>query len=98
MGIEGAAIATLASYIIVFVYRIIDTRKYLYLTVYWIKIIVNLLLLLSMAFSVMFLPYGTLQNVLNIVFFIVIAALNFKCCVSAIEAVLNKHADKNNEG
>ena len=98
MGIEGAAIATLASYIIVFVYRIIDTRKYLYLTVYWIKIIVNLLLLLSMAFSVMFLPYGTLQNVLNIVFFIVIAALNFKCCVSAIEAVLNKHSDKNNEG
>ena len=98
MGIEGAAIATLASYIIVFVYRIIDTRKYLYLTVYWIKIIVNLLLLLSMAFSVMFLPYGTLQNVLNIVFFIVIPALNFKCCVSAIEAVLNKHADKNNEG
>ena len=95
LGIEGAAIATLASYVIVFVYRIIDTRKYLYMTVYWSKLIVNLLLLLSMAFSVMFLEYGTLQNIFNAVFFIIIAALNFKCCVKSVEAVLNKRLGKN---
>lgn len=98
LGIEGAAIATLASYVVVFIYRIIDTKKYLYMTIYWSKIIVNLLLLLSMAFSVMFLEYGTLQNVLNAVFFIAIAALNFKCCVQAVEAVLNKKIGKNSEG
>ncbi len=94
VGIEGAAIATLASYVIVFIYRIIDTKKYLYMTVYWSKIIVNLLLLLSMAFSVMFLEYGVLQNVLNAVFFIMIAALNFKCCVQSVEQVLNKKLGK----
>ncbi len=98
LGIEGAAIATLTSYVVVFVYRIIDTKKYLYMTVYWVKIIVNLLLLLSMAFSVMFLEYGTLQNVLNAVFFVMIAALNFKSCVQAVEAVLNKRFGRNNEG
>ena len=98
LGIEGAAIATLASYVVVFVYRIIDTKKYLYMTVYWVKIIVNLLLLLSMAFSVMFLEYGTLQNVLNAVFFVMIAALNFKSCVQAVGAVLNKRLGRNNEG
>ena len=98
LGIEGAAIATLASYVIVFIYRIIDTRKYLYMTIYWSKLIVNLLLLLSMAFSIMFMQYGTLQNIFNAVFFIIIAALNFKCCVKSVEAVLNKRLGKNNEG
>lgn len=98
LGIEGAAIATLASYVVVFVYRIIDTKKYLYMTIYWVKIIVNMLLLLSMAFSVMFLEYGTLQNVLNAVFFVMIAALNFKSCVQAVSAVLNKRLGRNNEG
>ena len=97
LGIEGAAIATLASYVVVFVYRIIDTKKYLYMTIYWVKIIVNMLLLLSMAFSVMFLEYGTLQNVLNAVFFVMIAALNFKSCVQAVSAVLNKRLGRNNE-
>lgn len=97
LGIEGAAIATLASYVIVFIYRIIDTKKYLYMTIYWPKIIVNLLLLLSMAFSIMFTNYGTVQNVMNAVFFIAIAALNFKSCVQAVEAVLNKHRGKPKE-
>lgn len=96
MGIEGAAVATLASYMIVFFYRIVDTKKYLYMTVYWLKIIVNLLMLLSMAFSIMFLPYGALQNILNAVFFVVIAALNFKCCVQSVEAVLNRKLGKSN--
>lgn len=97
LGIEGAAIATLASYVIVFIYRIIDTKKYLYMTIFWPKIIVNLLLLMSMAFSIMFMEYGALQNIFNAVFFITIAALNFKCCVQSVEAVLNKRLGKNNE-
>lgn len=98
IGIEGAAIATLASYLIVFIYRIIDTKKYLYMTVYWLKIIVNLLLLLSMAFSIMFLPYGAFQNVFNAVIFVIIAALNFKCCVQSVEAVLNRKLGRSKEG
>lgn len=97
MGIEGAAIATLASYVIVFIYRIIDTKKYLYLTVYWVKLGVNLMILLSMAFSVMFLKYGLLQNVLNAVFFLMITALNFKSCMQTVKSILNKKLGEGKE-
>lgn len=94
LGIEGAAIATLASYVIVFIYRVIDTKKYLYMTIYWSKVIVNLLLLTFMAASVMFLEYGALQNIINAVLFLIVAALNFKTCVKTVEAVLNKRLGK----
>ncbi len=90
IGISGAAIATLASYIVVFIYRIIDTKKYLYMKVYWAKIVVNLILLAGMACSIMFLEYGTMQNVINAVIFLIIAAINFQSCVQAIRLILNR--------
>ena len=94
IGIIGAATATLASYVIVFVFRIIDTKKYLYMKVYWVKIIVNLILIAIMSASVMFLEYGLLQNVINCVVFILIVAINFKTCVNAIKLFLNKKGGK----
>lgn len=94
MEITGAALATFASYVIVFVYRIIDTRKYLYMKVYWAKIGVNMALLSIMGWSVMFLSYGTLQNVINAVVFLLIAAINFQSCVQAVKLVLNKKFKK----
>lgn len=97
LGIEGAAIATLASYVIVFIYRIIDTKKYLYMTIYWVKIAANLILLGGMAASVMFLEYGALQNIINAVLFLIVAAINFKCCVQSVNAVLNKKLGKNEQ-
>lgn len=90
IGIAGAALATLASYIIVFIYRIIDTKKFLYMKVYWAKIIVNLALLVGMACSVMFIPYGITQNIINSVIFLIISALNFQSCVQAVKLILNK--------
>lgn len=94
MGISGAAVATLASYVIVFVYRIIDTKKLLYMKVYWAKIAVNMTLLVMMALSIMFLPYGAWQNVINAVIFVIIAALNFKSCIQAVRLVVNKKKEK----
>ncbi len=94
MKISGAAVATLASYIIVFVYRIIDTKKLLYMKVYWAKIGVNMTLLVIMAMSIMFLPYGAWQNVINAVIFVIIAALNFKSCIQAVKLVVNKKKGK----
>ncbi len=93
-GIMGAAVATIVSYIIVFVYRVVDTKKYLYMKIYWLKIGVNLGLLTAMAWSVMALEFGVLQNVVNVVIFIMILALNFKSCVQAVRLVLNKKLNK----
>lgn len=94
IGIMGAAIATLTSYIVVFIYRIIDTKKYLYMKVYWLKIIINLALLTIMAWSIMVLEFGVLQNVINVVIFLIIAALNFQSCIQAVRLVLNKKLNK----
>lgn len=94
IGIMGAAVATLTSYIVVFVYRIIDTKKYLYMKVYWLKIIINLALLTIMAWSIMVLEFGVLQNVINVVIFLIIAALNFQSCIQAVRLVLNKKLNK----
>lgn len=94
IGIMGAAVATLTSYIVVFIYRIIDTKKYLYMKVYWLKIIINLALLTIMAWSIMVLEFGVLQNVINVVIFLIIAALNFQSCIQAVRLVLNKKLNK----
>ncbi|MCH5195364.1 MAG: polysaccharide biosynthesis C-terminal domain-containing protein [Oscillospiraceae bacterium] len=94
MGILGAALATLASYLIVFIYRVIDTKKLLYMTIYWVKVVVNIILLAGMSLSIMLLEYGLWQNVINAVIFIVIAAINFKTCVQAVKLILNKKKEK----
>lgn len=94
VGIMGAAIATIVSYIIVFVFRVIDTKKYLYMKIYWLKIGVNLTLLTGMGLSVTLLEFGVVQNLINAVIFILIAALNFKSCVQAVKLVLNKKLNR----
>lgn len=94
IGIYGAAAATMASYVIVFVYRIVDTKKYLYMKVYWLKIGVNLALLAGMACSIIFIPYGVVQNIVNAAIFLLIAVINYKACVMAVKLVLNKKKSK----
>jgi O-antigen/teichoic acid export membrane protein len=94
IGVIGAAIATLASYVLVFIYRINDTKKLLYMKVNWFKIAVNLALLGLMSLSVMFLEYGLLQNALNAILFIVIVALNFKDGINALKLFISKKSGK----
>ena len=62
--------------------------------IYWAKIITNLVLLTGMAVSVILLEYGLIQNVINAVIFLLIAALNFKSCMQAVKLVLNKNKAK----
>jgi len=90
MGVIGAAVATLVSYIIVFVYRVIDTKKYLYMKIDYRKTVVNLILICGMAASVMFLEYGLIQNVINVVLFIVIVAINFRSAVRAVKMFISR--------
>lgn len=76
MGIIGAAIATLASYIIVFLYRLFDTRKYTKISINWLAfagsfgVIVLEAILLSLL-SEWYYPIA-------IVSFVLIIIINFK--------------------
>lgn len=98
IGCIGAAIATLASYALVFIYRVIDTNKFFYMKIYWGKIIVNLALLAGMSMNVMFMPYGLLQNLINAVIFIIIAAINFKSLAQALRLFISKKTGKPDSG
>lgn len=90
IGVVGAAIATLASYIIVFVYRVIDTKKYLYMKIDYKKTIINVILLTAMGCCIMFMEYGLWQNVINCIIFIVVVAINFRSGIEAVKLFLNK--------
>lgn len=90
IGVVGAAVATLASYIIVFAYRVIDTKKYLYMKINYKKTFVNILLLTAMGCCIMFMEYGLWQNVINCIIFIVVVAINFRSGIEAVKLFVNK--------
>lgn len=97
IGVIGAAIATMVSYMVVFIYRVIDTKKYLYMKINYRKVLVNFFLFAAMGASVMFLEYGLIQNVLNCVLFVVIVAINFRSAIEAVKLFLNKRSNNPNE-
>ncbi len=94
IGVSGAAIATLFSFLAVFVYRIIDTRKYLYMTLYWAKININLALLCVMGWATMFLERDITQCIINSVGFLIIVFLNIRSCIQAVKLMFNKNRNR----
>ena len=90
MGVLGAALATLISYVLVYIFRVIDTRKYLYMSVNFPMMFLNLGLLAVMSVFVMTMQEGLLLNVLNAVVFLIIVAINFKSAVQAVKLFINR--------
>lgn len=70
IGIAGAALATAISYIVVFVYRAIDTKKYISIHAFSFKHLMSYFLLVSMG-AVMFLS-GVIGYVLMVVILVLI--------------------------
>ncbi len=54
LGISGAAIATCVSYIIVFIYRIVDTKRYIHIEVFKREYIKYYILIVLMAITMLF--------------------------------------------
>ncbi len=92
IGVIGAAIATLASYIIVFVYRVIDTKKLLYMRINYRLTLANLAIVALMAVSVMFLDYGLRQNVINCVLFLLLVAINIPTAIKGVKKFLQQRS------
>lgn len=90
----GAAISTLVSYVLVFIYRVNDTKKLLYMRIRWDKITSNLILIAVMSAVVMFMDYGLWQNVINAILFLVIVAYNFRSGVRAVKLFLNRKSGR----
>ena len=94
MGVLGAALATLVSYVLVYIFRAIDTRKYLYMKVNYPKMALNLLLIGIMSVSIMCLTNETVQNIINCVVFITICAVNFRTALQAVNLFLRRKTGK----
>ena len=90
MGVLGAALATFVSYVLVYIYRVFDTRKYLYMSVDFPKMFLNLGLLGIMSACVMLMQEGLVLNVVNCVIFLVIVAINFRSAMSAISLFISR--------
>lgn len=94
MGVLGAALATFISYVLVYLYRVIDTKKYLYMSVNFPRMFLNLGLLGVMSACIMLMEEGLLLNIINSVVFIVIVAINFKSAVRAVKLFISRKSGK----
>ncbi len=88
-GINGAAFATFVSYFLVFVIRLIDTRKLIRFRFLPGKIFINTLILILMSLAVMNL-IGTILWMTLIFGFMFIVLLNMGILIKAIRTVLPK--------
>ena len=76
LGVQGAAIATFVSYLLIFVVRAVDSFKYIPFKMYSKTVIINtLLLLVQTAFMVLKLPFNVAVQVVCI---LALCGINFK--------------------
>ncbi|MDR0196676.1 MAG: polysaccharide biosynthesis C-terminal domain-containing protein [Oscillospiraceae bacterium] len=90
MGIQGAALATVISYVIIFTIRAVDSRKIVLMDLKLPKIIVNMSVVTAMGVIVIFVKDVTLFYTSLSAGFAVTAILNFKAGIAAIYMLKRK--------
>jgi len=92
MGAVGAAIATLISYVTVYVVRVIDTRRYLRFNTHNIKLLINTaLLLIETAVLSSGIKYA---DYIAATIFLFVAIINLKGIVESVVRILKKFLKK----
>jgi len=86
MGIQGAAIATLASYALCFFIRVFDTRRYVKFKVNYLKIFINCILLGGITYLAAIRP--KLMYLWISLIFAVILVLNFSAIIKTVKKLL----------
>ncbi len=87
-GAYGAAIATVASYLLVFIIRSISTRRYIKIRLNIVRMIINILLLSALSFVVI--AESTLWYVTAIVLTIAVVLLNVGTLITAAHKILGR--------
>lgn len=87
-GVNGSVLAMLISYLVVFVIRMVDTRKYVRMRVSYLRIVVNTLLLLLQAVLMIFeAPLWVLWQILLTALML---ALNAKEILESVKKILRR--------
>jgi len=89
MGIQGAAIATLASYLVCYILRIFDTRRLIYFKVCHADFLLNMLVLLIMSYAVIASP--KLKIFYLVCGLIFTTSYNFQPIIMTIKKLLKRH-------
>lgn len=89
MGIQGAAIATLASYLVCYILRIFDTRRLIYFKVCHADFLLNMFVLLIMSYAVIASP--KLKIFYLICGLIFTTSYNFQPIMMTVRKLLKRH-------
>ena len=91
LGNHGAAIATCISFMVIFLVRVKDSRKIVFMDLKPIKMITNYACLFVMGMIIIFVPNELVYYLILSVLFIFTVIINFRPCVIAIKQVLHKN-------
>lgn len=87
-GVQGAAVATFASYLVCYIIRIFDTRRYIRFKTDHMKTFMNLLVLGGMTGVLLLMPDGWIDYLIAGVCFITI--VNFSAVVKTLKQILRR--------
>lgn len=92
IGVEGAALATCISYFGVFVFRVINTKKYINIKVINIKDVISYIILISMGVTMFF--DNVCGNIILTAEFAVITVINIKSLILSAHSLMLKSREK----
>ena len=90
MGLHGAALAAFVSFLIIFIIRAIDTKRIIKMDMKLPKMLINSVLLIGMSFVIFLTENIVMYYALLAVFFMLIAALNFRSGIKAVKIIMKK--------
>lgn len=94
----GAAVATAISFVVVFILRIINTKKYIKIEINYFRLIGSAVLLVSMAVVMINEVFGQWQSFgIALALAFVLFALNFRAVIDIVKLLLDKFVKKRSE-
>lgn len=90
LGIMGVIAGNILSYFVIFLYRYIDTKKFVKLEINMFRDVIGWLLLFVQSFAVMYLEKALLSYFVNIVCVLLIMLLNKELLIMLINGIKNK--------
>lgn len=89
IGIQGAVIATVVAYFIVFVFRMMDSHKYIHFDAHADQVFLSMLILTGQC-TLMITIDGMLRYIISVVCFLTLLALNAKTLILSMNMIIAK--------
>lgn len=94
IGPNGAAIATVISFIVVFIFRAINTRKYIQFNLNIVKVVANTVILIAQSAVLILAPWGTNDYIIEVILTLIMLILNGRPIFEMVAMLLSKYLKK----